>query len=464
MKKQISTVLLAVMTLLICSCGGAPVELLSFIDENADNTVNCDGKTFNFASPGTEEWYWGPDSVGVPTLVMDKQMARYKEAEEKFNLELSVDSIDHSNMVNLFATGDDVPELIYASSCYAYDIYKMGILVPLSEISTIDINDSKWGDHDYIQFGKYDGDFYGFIPWNWQFVPQYCGAVMFNGEMIQEYGGIDPYEMQENGLWNWENWESELRRYAGIDENGVQRYGALLSTRFAARGAIFSNGGSIIELNDDGSYEYALKSSEAIEALEFLARLNKEGLVNDDDLVKDCDLSPFSIDKLAPFFIGESFYCSSFSEAQEVFKTYASSTLNYFGYMPFPTGPNGDSETDVGGYMYRNGLLLYVTNLADIEVDNIGAVIDFIFEPLDDSPAEAWKEYLDSTIFSETNHEKCLNNFVNVIDRIEYDYSAQMSDGAYDSIDRALEAIVAGTKSAVEGVSSIESIVMSDLD
>ncbi len=463
MKKITALVLLISVLLLVCSCGGESVTLLSFIDENADSSVVLDGKTFNFAMPGYGDWYWPPESESVPTLVMDKQLTRYKEAEEKFDMVFSADLIDHTNLVNLFAIGEDVPELLYVSSCYAYDVYKMGILSSLNDISTIDVNDSKWGDHDYIQFGKYDGEFYGFIPWNWQFVPQYCGAVIFNGEMIKEYGGIDPYEMQENGDWNWGNWESELKRYAGTSEDGVQHYGALLMTRVAARAAIYSNGGNIIELKDDGSYEYALSSANSVEALEFLRRLTAEGLVNDDDLVKDCEMGPFTRQNLAPFYVGESWYGTSVADTPWG-PDLPTNALTYYGYMPFPIGPNGDASKDVGGYMYRNGLLIYVTSLADIESDNIGSVIDFIFEPLDGTSEEAWKEYLDMTIFSETNHEKCLENFVFAIENINYDYSAQMSDTAYESIDRVLEQIISGSKSAAEGSASIKDLVMGEFN
>lgn len=454
MKKLTILILLFAMTVLVCSCGGSPVELLSFIDDNAETVVDCEGKTFNFAVPNTSEWYWDSEMEGVPTLVMDKLMARYKEAKEKFNMEFVVEQIDHSNMVNLFASGDGIPELIYASSCYAYDVYKMGVLAALDDIDTIDLNDSKWGDHDYIQFGKYDGKQFGFIPWNWQFVPQYCGAVIFNGEMINEYGGTNPYEMQENGLWTWDNWENELRKYAGVDNNDTQIWGALLATRFAARAAILSNGGNIVELNDDGSYEYKLDAPESIAALEYLARLTAENLVNDDDLVKDGDMTPFTEDNRAPYFVGESWYGAILGEGL------ASSTLTYYGYMPFPTGPNGDPEKDVGSYMYMNGLLLYVTSMADIEVEPIGSVLNYIFEPLEDTSAEAWKEYLDMTIFSETDHEKCLENYVFAIDNMQYDYSSPLEDGLYSNIDTTLESIVAGSKSATEAAASLENVIM----
>ena len=89
---------------------------------------------------------------------------------------------------------------------------------------------------------------------------------------------------------------------------------------------------------------------------------------------------------------------------------------------------------------------------------------DFIFDPLDDTSEEAWKDYLDTTIFSETNHEKGLENFVFVIDNVAYDHSAQMSDSAYERIDRALEQIVAGSKSANEELSAIKDLVIGEFN
>ncbi|MBQ2915780.1 MAG: hypothetical protein IJE51_03210 [Clostridia bacterium] len=454
MKKITALVLLISVLLLVCSCGCEPVELLSFIDETAGSVVDCEGKVFNFATPSYGEWYLGPDDEGVPTLTMERMMNRYDECAKKFNMEFEASPIDQTTLTQLFATGDDIPEMLYISSCYAYDLYKMGILASLNDVSTIDMNDSKWGDHDYISYGKYDGKQFGFIPWNWQFVPQYCGAVIFNGEMIKEYGGTDPYEMKENGLWNWENWEAELEKYSGVGVDGIQRWGALLSTRFAARGAILSNGGNIVELKDDGSYEFRMNSPESLAALEFLAKLTSEGLVNDNDLVKDGDMAPFTRQNLAPFFVGESWYGTVLGT------DLASSTLTHYGYMPFPTGPNGDPEKDAGSYMYMNGLMLYITSMADIEVENIGSVVDYMFEPLEDTAEEAWKDYLDSTIFSATDHDKCLENFVFAIENMKYDYSAQLDDGIYSNVDRTLEGIVSGTKTAAEAAASLEGILM----
>lgn len=464
MKRYFLMLVILIFTVSVCSCGGAQGDLLPFFAEDEDTLIDCDGKTFNFATPGPSEWYWDAQYDGVPTLVMDKMMDRYDEAMEEFNMDFSVDFIDHSNLPVLFASGDNIPEMLYVSSRYAYGVYKMGVLAPLESISTIDINDIKWGDHDFIQHGKYDGHFYGFFPWHWQFVPQYCGAVIFNGEMIGDYNGINPYEMLENGAWTWDNWEEELRRYAGVDESGVQRWGVLLSTRFAARGAIFSNGGNIVDIDENGNYLFGLKSRESIEALEFMSELVSEGLANSRYLVKDSDFSAFSFDKLAPYFVGESFYGTSFSDAAEIFKSHASSALDYYGFIPFPTGPNGDPEKDMGSYIYRNCLLLYVTSMADIEADNIGSIIDFIFEPLEDSPEMAWKEYLDMSIFSEKDHEKSTECFVKAIDNISYDHSAQMSDSSYEYIDRILDQIVSGEKSISEALASVESTVMAEFD
>ncbi len=461
MKKVISLLIVFVLTISVCSCGNGSVSLPGFVYDG-DMEVDCDGKTFNFASAGITAWYSSPEN-GVPTLAVERMMERYDDAAEKFNFVFSADLIDNENIVQLLATGEDVPEMIYVTSNYAYDLYKMNVLASLDEIETVDSSDLKWGEPNFIQIGNFHGEQFGFFPWNWEFVPEHVGSVLFNGEMISEYGGTNPYEMQENGLWNWENFESELKKFSVVDDSGIQRYGALMTTRFMAKAAIFSNGGSILSENENGGFDFVLDSPEALEALEFVSRLNKEGLIKDNGLVKDSDLTAFSVEKLAPYFIGESFYGTSFNPSSTTSQTWAPSALSYFGYMPFPTGPKGDPDTDLGGYTYRRLMLCYVTSLADIEADNIGAVVDYMFEPLDDTNEVAWKDYLETTIFSERDFDKCLNNFVSIFENVQYDYSVYIPESAYDSLDNTLNAIIDGTKSAAEGIASVKSLIVESI-
>ena len=455
MFKKFTALFIVIIMALTVSCAGEPVELMAFIDSSDGSELDCEGKTFTFASGWYSEWYAFSDD-SLPTESVEKMMTRFHSIKEKFNAEFEMLEISMDDIPKLLITGEDIPEMFDMEGHEAYTLYKSGALVSLNELSTVDVNDSKWGETNFIQYGNFGNEQYGFYPWHWEFIPQFSGAVIFNAEMITTFGGTHPYELQENGNWNWSSFENELKKYSVL-ENEVQYYGAVIDGfDRPAKAAIFSNGGKIIDGNAEDGYTFGLSSDKSIEALNWLNSLYSQ------KLFLDASFEDFSITQLAPYWLGESYYGTVFNPNDASNYKFATSALSDYGFIQFPTGPQGD-ETDVGGFVYSSRRLNYISAISDIEPENIGQIIDYIFEPLDDSVEEGWKDLAQRLIFTENNNQTCFDNFLYILENMEYDYSAQMGESPSDRLKDALKTIVIGNKSASEAIANIESTVMEAL-
>lgn len=454
MIKKILSLTLCALMFLTASCSGQSAELLEFIDKTDSGEIDLEGKTFSFGSPWYSEWYAFSDDV-LPTESVEKMMTRFHSIEKEFNAKFEMVEISEDDLLKLLITGDDTPELIDTTAQVAYNYYKSNALASLNELSAIDINDIKWGSTNFIQYGNFGGEQYGFYPWHWEFIPQFDGTIIFNGEMIATFGGIHPYELQENGKWNWDSFETELRKYA-IYDNETQYYGAIVSYDKMAKSAIHSNGGSIITGDAETGYKFGLTSDNAIQALDWLNSLDKEDLFN-----SNLGIEGFTQSHLAPYWINESYYGTVFNPNDPGNNNFCPAALNDYGFIQFPTGPQGD-ETDVGCFVYKNRRLNFISDVSDIESEKIGAIINYIFEPLDDSLEEGWKDLAQRLIFTENNNQKCIDNFIYILENMGYDYSVQMTSSAYDSLNSALSSIVNGTKTAAEALSNVEAMVMSE--
>ena len=456
MIKKILALTLCALMFLTASCSGQSAELLKFIDTTATGEVDLEGKTFSFASSWYSEWYAFADDT-LPTDAVEKMMTRFHSIEKKYNAKFEMVETNEEDLVKLLITGDDMPELLDATAEMAYTFYKSNAIASLNGLSSVDINDSKWGETNFIQYGNFGGEQYGFYPWHWEFIPQFDGAVIFNGEMIARFGGIHPYELQENGKWNWDNFETELRKYA-IVENEVQHYGAIVSYDKMAKSAINSNGGRIIEGDSENGYTFGATSNKAIQALDWLRKLNSEDLFETDG-----GIEAFTKSNLAPYWVGESYFGTVFNPNDAGNDTFCPAALSDYGFIQFPTGPQGD-ETDVGCYVYKLRRLNYISDISNIEAENIGAIIDHIFEPLDNSLEEGWKDLAQRLIFTENNNQKCIDNFTYILENMGYDYSVQMSSSAYNALNQAFSSAVNGARTPLEAISSVEDMIMSEFE
>ena len=183
--------------------------------------------------------------------------------------------------IQLITAGwDEVGELAlnrYLSGDSQYDLWRLphrdfftlatrGAFYPVDEILppeyfeklspiTREKNERLAYDGHVFHFSVGTPDDYGHAPF-----------AVVNLDMFEREGLPDPYELYENMEWNWKMVE-EIGRQVTRDTDGdgvVDQWGlAFIDPMFM----IFSNGGAVTRLGDDGRVYYALDEPQAINAL-----------------------------------------------------------------------------------------------------------------------------------------------------------------------------------------------------
>ncbi|MDF2686997.1 MAG: transporter substrate-binding protein, partial [Clostridia bacterium] len=289
-----------------------------------------------------------------------------------------------------------------------------------------------------------------FFSYDWEFIPQFEGALLFNNDLIKSLGMQNPYEMQSKGEWTWGNFKEELiKATQKIDEvqiTGLQ-IGAIDRT---AQTAIMSNGVKTVE-EKDGKFVVGYDSPEAFAALDYLKDLIKTKVAKVSGTTTE-----FSKDLKSVYYACESWIGTVNADGQP---DLPSMLLDDYGFMPFPHGPNGSDET-VSAYVHIGRRLNFVVGVSDNDPEDIGTVINYVFEPLEDSEPEAWKKLAKNSVF---HHTEGYDNFVYMTENANYDYSAELFD-VRSQISTALNKATSASGSAVSAIDAIKELVQVEID
>lgn len=434
MKKIISILLLMIFCLSFILSGCEKKTYVDFNDDD-DGPVNFYGATFILMSQWAYEF---KDKKGYTTTV-DRQLERYKELESENNCHIEIVQTSNTKSYILAGglTGANVTDLADLNGLEGYDLYKAGFLYSMDDIPNIDPEEEKWGSKGFKSSACFDGQYYGFLNYYWENVPQFDGAVFYNAILGDELGLVDPHEFVENNEWTWANFSSQVALGTrNVDESKC--YGLLYEKpESICQAAIFSNGGEIVKQTDSGYYVSGLSSSESVEALEFIADLNQKGYIGGN----------FS-DNTAVYFVGESFHGTlNSSQTTDQFSV----TMEKYGLLMFPYGPSGNSET-VSGYTYFNRRLFFFPTATTNQPDEVGLFTNMLFEHLPDSPEDGWRSIAGDQYF---HYDQDFENFVYSVENCNYDFSIQLYD-AYEDLVKAYSSIIDGSASVGNALSSIE--------
>jgi multiple sugar transport system substrate-binding protein len=168
--------------------------------------------------------------------------------------------------LNRYLSGDSkydlwrLPHIAYFSLATRGAFYPVNEILPPEYFETLspitrEKNERLLFEGNMFHFSVGTPDDYGHAPF-----------AVVNLDMFEREGLPDPYELYENGEWNWKMVE-EIGRQVTRDTDGdgvVDQWAlAFIDPMFM----IFSNGGAITRLGDDGKVYYALDEPQAINAL-----------------------------------------------------------------------------------------------------------------------------------------------------------------------------------------------------
>ena len=445
MKRVICLLLLAIFAFSMISCA----EEEEIFDRPLDGAYEKDltGLTFTWGSSWPRQLMpeSGFSSAG------DKTIQRVRDLKEKYGCDFEVVTWEDgsSKIIQNIAAGLPTIDILDShSENGGIQCYKAKLLYCLEDIPGINLEDEKWGTKAFLQYGRFDQRQYGFYQFAWEFPPELAGAMIFNNELLAVNGIANPHEYQEDGVWNWENFEKLLLEVQAASTTDMQLHPwiSLESTRGDIHSFMYTNGLQTV-VNNNGKNIFGYDSPEGIEVIEFLSRLWNAGLYNSGSA------SQFVFDENVGILSGETYYATHFYDSQ----AYAPFGDFEYGLIGYPYGPNGSSE-DTSAFVHKGRRLNWVLSYSTNDIEDIGLVMDFIFEPLDDS--SGWKDWVSQNIFY---HSKDLENYIYFLDNANYNYSVELMD-VINKIQDSIVKAIKGNTTATQAMSEIRDQVQSEID
>ncbi len=217
-------------------------------------------------------WWSNPDAPAASKSEEDQRAFR-KYLEETYNFTCYEDNLgagwgDHpAEVANYCITGGDDNRIFVIDGRSAFAGLAANLWADVSNVPGVDWSDDKWNKPACNTMpGK------AFAVG----MPQPKNCIFFNKRILQENGfdPEEPYNLQAAGKWTWEAFEEMCKALTkDTDNDGIIDQYALsgFNSEFAWP-AIFSNGGTIVNVDSNGKY-YLDMSDNVMEAWEFVRRI-----------------------------------------------------------------------------------------------------------------------------------------------------------------------------------------------
>lgn len=323
---------------------------------------------------------------GIADAVTDGIFDRVAEINKQYNVELVGETDDVATSVLAASlSGRNGYDVVYSDFTVLYDLYNIGALIPFSESGVNDTESEKWGEEYMNQLSTFNGTRYGFFPNLWNSVPHLFGLPTTCLEYLEELNMQNPIEFLEAGEWTWDVFKEEMRKATYTDENG-EHYGFGMdgiATVYAQTGMI-SNGGGIMK-NIDGRVVVTMADENSKKGIEFMKSLFDEGLavafgpaaISDFGNYDSVEDAFWGTKKVAYYGGGGGFGSNS-----EEFSIIC---------VPFPLGPDA-KENGYSSIVLEQGLGA-VCSLTAYSSEDIGLILEELFEPINKNYPRGWKDY-----------------------------------------------------------------------
>lgn len=321
---------------------------------------------------------WYDISPDLSTPKGEKQAARQKEIEEKYNCKLEfVNTNDISANVDLWTTstlaGDPIVDFGYVDARSIQTMAQKGILYPLDTLENFDLDSPFW-DPLVKQSSTVDGHTYAVDN-----KIDVKHGIYYNKRMFEEAGLPDLYELQRNGEWTWDKLE-EFAKALTIDKDGdgtIDQYGLADTVYNFILQLIYSNDGDII--NYDGTTAtVALGSENTIEALQMYDKLVNQlklGYEREEGMGWDWQMKSFGEGKFA-ILPHEHYASQAFRDMEDD-----------YGWVMFPKGPKASGYKTVMGTINMQAM-----SAGTKDPEAVALIMQEWNDYLEGEDAESWKE------------------------------------------------------------------------
>lgn len=291
--------------------------------------------------------WWSPEEPAEPTNDFEEARDEYRAwIQETYNFKIKEVAISDwgstpQDFVDYVTTGGDDNNYVFTLRNDPAIVSAMsnGLMYDLATLKNLDFSQDKFqANLLHTQYAKGDSIYCMFAG-----PSEARTGVFFNKRLLTE-AGIDPesiYDMQADGTWTWDKFDELMGQcQRDTDNDGVDDvYGLTLNESVMTDQAVFSNGGSYVGKNADGTFFYNLEAPETQEALEWCVDMYTK-YDNHDPEGAEWD-----------------YYKEEFVNGQAAFmveQEYAGTPGNFLqdmedevGFVMFPKGPKCDNYINV---------------------------------------------------------------------------------------------------------------------
>lgn len=177
----------------------------------------------------------------------------------------------YAKLSEMIAGGEEVDMFPYDEADFPNGIMKHWYQ-PLDDYFDImGVNDGLWDDMTgVIDAFQYDGQHY-VIPYD----ISNPVVVTYSRKLMEQEGLDDPYELYQQGKWNWDTMMSLMRKFVD-NHTGITKYG--INGSFGQ--ALVASSGSTVVNYSDGKFSNNIKDKELEKAGKFMQDLAKMNLVD----------------------------------------------------------------------------------------------------------------------------------------------------------------------------------------
>lgn len=272
-------------------------------------------------------------------------------SEEKYtNVSMFEDKGGKINYINCGGSANKfnkLSELILANTPPDIFPYEQKMTFPIGVIkeryqpvdSIVDFNSPLWSDvKDTAEQFTLNGKHY-VAPISFGTL----STLTYDLDVIEREGLEDPYELYQEGKWDWNSFYDVMKQYKDNEKDGEKRYGI----NGWYHSFIFQSTGQTIISKDPktGKYINNIKNADLERAAEFLYKLTKEGLDN-----------PSWIGEAEDAFTSNTLFYAMGPWAST--GTHSPKKGMRWGVVPMPRDPNTDvqyTSLDIGAYMWIKG-------------------------------------------------------------------------------------------------------------
>jgi len=420
MKKIVSLILVLLMTMAILVACGDKTDISQTDDVETRPELDLEGYEFiivsanDSANPIMAQQYF---PIEGDTAAGDAILNRYAELNAKYNMKITEYKTEgwfQAELLKDYAVGKKFGDFINGWNETAFCNYLNGMLESFNDSEFIDLTDAKWGTQYALETLRFDGvNYLGVQPDLWPITERGSGiynAIIFNPDVINMFQQPNPYELVEQGIWNWQTFEKVTAAMTSPDTvpKDERYYGVSTQHDDFPVCAIHANGGAMVKLVN-GRYVYGYNDKEAIDALEWAQKLMYVDKVMFNS-VSDWwgSMKLFSKGRSA-FHVGRSFFGLTIPSSTEADSVYPSVNLvNGYGWIPFPYGPN--SSKDESNIIFDCTERFMTVPLTD-DLPMVHRIMDELFEPIPE--VGNWREYYRKYIFTD---DQAFNMYMTMID------------------------------------------------